>query len=899
MVPSPIRLCAESAESALELLESSADGLSHEEAQRRLEIYGPNELLEKPQPHIVLRFLEQFSDPLILMLVGSAVVSLLLGEVEDAAGIIIALLIVSTVGFVQEYKSEQIVDALKKLTSHTAHVLRSRVVVEVDSSSLVPGDVVVLVPGAFVPADLRVLSSQDLAANESALTGETVPVAKDRGSVSESSAEQLQQRSCMLFMGTTIAAGKGHALVIATGGLTELGKISQMVQDAEAPRTPLQRQMDHLGKQLSVVSTAIVVVICLIGWLQGRSLLHMFTIGVSLAVAAIPEGLPIVVTVTLAVGVGRMAKKNAIVRKLPAVETLGACTVICCDKTGTLTRNEMTVRRVFTTDTINVTGIGYSTEGHFEENGTPVNTPHLQKLLEVGMLCNDAQFGPEGLMGQPTEGAILVAALKGGISDSRNRRQRVKEILFTSETKWMAVAYEGSDKTLEYSVKGAPDTLLDKCVLLQHGEKRIHFSDRHREGVMAVVREYARHGERVVAFAYGSDLESDLTFVGLMAIEDPPRDGVADAVQRVQRSGVRVVMITGDNNDTALSIARHLHIYADGDSSMSGKELSTHTVTSLSEVVNSVSVFYRVTPAHKMLIVQALKHNGNVVAMTGDGINDAPALSAADIGIAMGRGGTDVAKEASQMILVDDNFVTIVSAIEEGKSIFDNTGNFLRFQLTTSVAALSIIALSTFLRFEMPFNAIQILWINIIMDGPPAQSLGMEPMRSDVMKEPPRNPNTPVVTPSMLKNVLSTAALMVLATLGVFFYEDSIYQHTEDDDENEKAMTMAFTTFVWLQMFNAANCRSRTLSVLSLGVWSNPVFVYAIAGSVAGQLCVVYFPFFNYVFDTVPLSFAELLLTVFVASSVLVMDETRKSVFAVGHQSSRRALSRSGDDHRV
>ncbi len=854
------------------LLETSEEGLSAKEVEFRVETFGRNELMEAEKASPVKLLFEKFTEALILLLLASAAISFAIGETADAIGISVAVTLVVLLGFVQEYRSEKSVEALKKLATHRCRVIRSGGIKEVNADELVPGDIIVLNVGDRVPADLRLIESTDIQINESVLTGESESVRKNTLPIKEGKV-LLAERKNMAYTGTIVTDGKGKGLVVATGERTELGKISQMIQTAETRRTPLQLKLDQLGKQLSIFALAVIVVIFVIGSMQGRGFFEMFTIGVSLAVAAIPEGLPIVVTVTLALGVKRMAKRRSIVRKLPAVEALGSTTVICTDKTGTLTQNEMTVTQIYTSEFIEVTGSGYEIDGEFRKNKKridPEKDAALFELLKVGLLCNNAHLD-KTLVGQPTEGSLLSAAYKAGLKDIRKDLRRIEEIPFDSERKWMSISYE-TESGPTYYVKGAAERVLQRCSRYYGKEGVAKLSDAVRDEIMSAHDSMANSALRVIGLAYGSDLDA-LTFTGLVGIMDPPRKGVKKAIKTAKDSGVKVVMITGDSKETALAIAKELHIHDEGSIAFSGDDVHDLSVEELAEKIELVSVFYRVSPEHKMKIVNAYKLRGHVVAMTGDGVNDAPALKAADIGIAMGQSGTDVSKEASEMILVDDNFATIVAAIEEGKSIYYNIKNFLRFELTTSVAALTIVAFSTVLRLPLPLNPMQILWINIIMDGPPAQSLGVEPLDRDVMKRPPRNPDEPVITRSMIFNIVSASAIMVLVTLMIFFWELG-----KNAALDQKAMTMAFTVFVMFQMFNALNCRSEEKSVFSLGFFSNKYVIIAIAASVAMQLGVIYLPFLQYIFDTVALAPKELLLATVAGSTVFIFDEIRKLV---------------------
>ncbi|RMF91081.1 MAG: calcium-transporting P-type ATPase, PMR1-type [Methanobacteriota archaeon] len=860
----------------LETLKTSEKGLDAHEVLLRQERCGKNVLQEAEKVSWMRLFLEKFTEPLIVLLIISAAISFAIGEVADAVGIAVAVSLVSILGFIQEYRSEKSVEALKRLAAHKCRVVREGRTLEVLAEELVPGDIVLLSTGDRVPADLRLIETVNLQIDESILTGESEASEKFTGTI-EKEDTLIADRKNMAYMGTVVTNGNGKGVVIATGEMTELGKISQMIQKVEERRTPLQQKLDQLGKQLSVFGIAIVTVIFVLGAIQGMDFLELFMVAVSLAVAAIPEGLPIVVTITLALGVTRMAKRNAIVRKLPAVEALGATTVICTDKTGTLTRNEMTVRKIYTSEIIEVTGVGYDVEGDFLKDGQridPEKDRHLMKLLETGLLCNNSQLSEKGLIGQPTEGALLTAALKAGLEDKRGELERLEEMPFDSEKKWMAVRYRTAQGGQVF-VKGATEQVLEMCARYFSEEGARSLSRKKREEILGAYSALASEALRVLALAYGDRLE-DLVFLGLAGIMDPPRRGVREAIKKARQSGVKVVMITGDSKETAIAVAKSLDFFEEGSIALSGTDVDNHHLDELAGVVDRVSVFYRVSPEHKMKIVKAFRKKGHIPAMTGDGVNDAPALKIADIGVAMGRAGTDVAKEAAEMILVDDNFATIVAAIEEGKSIYNNIKNFLRFELTTSIAALSVIASSTLLRLPLPLNPIEILWINIIMDGPPAQSLGVEPLDADVMKKPPRDPKEPVVTRRMVLNVLSGALIMFLGTMGLFLWE--LRSGAPNPGFEKRAMTMAFTVFVLFQMFNALNCRSEEKSVFKLGFFTNRYVLLAIAGSMLMQLAVIYIPFLQFIFDTVALSARDLLLATAVASSVFLFDEVRKRV---------------------
>ncbi|KAG1936626.1 calcium-transporting ATPase type 2C [Pimephales promelas] len=680
-------------------------------------------------------------------------------------------------------------------------------------------------------------------------------------------------------MGTLVRCGKAKGIVIGTGENSEFGEVFKMMQAEEAPKTPLQKSMDLLGKQLSLYSFGIIGVIMMVGWLQGKNILDMFTIGVSLAVAAIPEGLPIVVTVTLALGVMRMVKKRAIIKKLPIVETLGCCNVICSDKTGTLTKNEMTVTHLFSSDGqhAEVTGVGYNNSGEVLLDGEVVHgfsNTSFSKIVEAGCVCNDAMIRSNTLMGRPTEGALIALAMKMGLEGLQQEFVRLEEIPFSSEQKWMAVRVvhrTQQDKPAVFYVKGAYEQIIRFCTSYNSKGVTLPLTHQQRDLYQQQKSYMGTAGLRVLAFASGSEMGS-LTFLGLVGIIDPPRAGVKEAVVTLINSGVAVKMITGDSKETAVSIASRLGLYTKGSQSLSGDEVDQMDIQHLSQIVSRIAVFYRASPRHKLKIVKSLQNIGAVVAMTGDGVNDAVALKAADIGVAMGQTGTDVCKEAADMILVDDDFQTILSAIEEGKGIYNNIKNFVRFQLSTSIAALTLISLATLMNFPNPLNAMQILWINIIMDGPPAQSLGVEPVDRDVIRKPPRNVRDSIITRSLIVKILVSSFIIVCGTLFVFWRE------LRDNEITPRDTTMTFTCFVFFDMFNALSSRSQTRMVHEMGLCSNRMFCYAVLGSIMGQLLVIYFPPLQKVFQTESLSILDLLFLLGLTSSVCVVSEVIKKL---------------------
>ncbi|PFH60195.1 hypothetical protein XA68_11324 [Ophiocordyceps unilateralis] len=990
-------------EAAAELRTSLIHGLSPNEALTRLGHYGPNEIPHEPPEPLWLRFVKQFQEPLIMLLLVSAGASVLLGNMDDAISITVAVTIVVTVGFVQEYRSERSIEALNHLVPNHAHLVRggpSRSFVppkspawpptvkeesdEADGSGadtpvndvldatsskvmaaqLVPGDLVLFTTGDRIPADIRVTKSSDLSIDQSNLTGETEPVritseARSRrvnalgithvqlprpnslapgdGLESEGGGDAHN----VAYMGTLVKSGYGQGIVFATGGSTHFGTIATSVSSTESPRSPLQLSMDELGSQLSKASFAVIGLISLVGWLQGKRLLEIFTISISLAVAAIPEGLPIIVTVTLALGVHRMARLNAIVRRMPKVETLGSVNVVCTDKTGTLTTNHMTTSELWyfgAGDPLDVTSDSENIETKLSQA--------FMRILRIGNVANNARlarnYTENGVaatavlsstlgreqagsysrwVGQPTDVAMLDLIDRFKEHDVRESLgPRIGETPFSSERKWMGVTI-GSDVRGEkdYSyMKGAVEMVLAACNSYIDKDCREMVLDaaRRREALDAA-ETMASKGLRVLAFASGSVPRSskgrsssgaprsgtpgpelvagspgrtlvesyeDLTFAGLVGMSDPPRPGVGRSIRRLMRGGVKVIMITGDAETTALAIGRQLgmNIVAPTAHSASqnaikpvlgGDEVDVMSDQDLAQALQHTSIFARTNPDHKLKIIRALQSRGDIVAMTGDGVNDAPALKKADIGISMGRHGTDVAKEASDMILTDDDFSTILRAIEEGKGIFSNIQNFLTFQLSTSAASLSLVLLCTFFGFKTPLNAMQILWINIIMDGPPAQSLGVEKVDADVMNRPPRKRNDSVLTRAVLTRVLTSASIIMVGTMLVYSNE-----MLADGQVTRRDTTMTFTCFVFFDMFNALSCRSESKSVLrgEMGLFANNLFNWAVSLSVLCQLLVIYLPWLQEVFQTEAIGIGDLLRLLMLCSTVFWVDEARK-----------------------
>uniref|UniRef100_A0A8B9TFN6 Calcium-transporting ATPase n=1 Tax=Anas platyrhynchos TaxID=8839 RepID=A0A8B9TFN6_ANAPL len=791
------------------------NGLKNCEVCHRRAFHGWNEFDISEDEPLWKKYISQFINPLIMLLLASAVISVLMHQFDDAVSITV------------EYRSEKSLEELSKLVPPECHCVREGRVEHTLARDLVPGDTVCLSVGDRVPADLRLFEAADLSIDESSLTGETAPCSKSIAPQPAATNGDLTSRSNIAFMGTLVRCGKAKGIVIGTGENSEFGEVFKMMQAEEAPKTPLQKSMDLLGKQLSLYSFGIIGVIMLVGWLQGKHILDMFTIG-------------------LALGVMRMVKKRAIVKKLPIVETLGCCNVICSDKTGTLTKNEMTVTHIFTSDGqhAEVTGVGYNRFGEVMLDGEVIhgyNNPSISKIVEAGCVCNDAVIRNNTLMGKPTEGALIALAMKMGLDGIQEDYVRKAEYPFSSEQKWMAVKCvhrAQQDKPEVCFMKGAYEQVIKYCTSYNCKGQTLPLAQQQREQYQQEKTSMGSAGLRVLALASGPEL-GQLTFLGLVGIVDPPRTGVKEAVTTLIMSGVAIKMITGDSQETAVAIASRLGLYSKNSQAISGEEIDDLDIQQLSQITPKVAVFYRASPRHKLKIIKSLQNNGAVVAMTGDGVNDAVALKAADIGVAMGQTGTDVCKEAADMILVDDDFQTIMSAIEEGKGIYNNIKNFVRFQLSTSIAALTLISLATLMNFPNPLNAMQILWINIIMDGPPAQSLGVEPVDKDVIQKPPRNlKDNNVITP--------------------------------------RDTTMTFTCFVFFDMFNALSSRSQTKSVFEIGLCSNKMFCYAVLGSIMGQLLVIYFPPLQKVFQTESLSILDLLFLLGLTSSVCIVTEIIK-----------------------
>lgn len=881
------------AEEAAMLLETDLKrGLSLFEVKRRQKQFGPNTVSEKKGRGPLVRFLLQFHQPLVYILLVAAGVTGFLEEWVDAMVILGVVLVNAVVGFIQESKAEKALESLKKMVTTEATVLRDAKKMRVLSAELVPGDIVFLQSGDRVPADIRLYQVKELQVDESALTGESVPVEKT--SVTLAPQTVLADRRNMAYAGTMVTSGQAGGIVIATGDHTEAGRISKLISETESLATPLTRKIAAFSKWLVLVILALAALTFFIGWIRGEPALEMFKAAVALAVGAIPEGLPAALTITLAIGVKRMAKRRAIIRKLPAVETLGSTTVICSDKTGTLTENQMTVQEIWAGGVLySVTGSGYDPEGQVLYNGREVeakDAPALSECLTAGILCNDSQLQQEdgrwSVQGDPTEGALIVAARKLGLSEEtlKTKLPRVDVIPFESERQYMATLHgvTGGQETLIY-MKGAVERVLERCSQQISSQGTIEILD--RISPLRAAEQMAARGLRVLAFArkpcldchlkFGhQDVASDLTFIGLQGMIDPPRAEVIRAVEECKEAGVRVKMITGDHALTASAVAREIGL-ADSETqteALTGAQLSELTDQELIEVAERSQVFARVAPEQKLKLVEALQEKGHVVAMTGDGVNDAPALKKADIGIAMGITGTDVAKGTADMILTDDNFATIVAAVEEGRRLFDNLIKFITWTLPTNGGEGLVILAAVLVGAALPILPVQILWINMTTAVLLGLMLAFEPMEPDVMKRPPRDPKASILSGQLLWRVVLVSAILLTGAFGLFVIEKKLGADTA------QARTVAVNVFFLVELFYLFNCRSLTRSMWSIGLFSNPWVILGSVSMILAQLFFTYAPFMNTVFHSAPIGLESWGRIMFLAAAGYLIVEMEKGV---------------------
>jgi len=859
---------AMSPDSVVAALDSSETGLDDDEARRRLEEYGENVLQEVGGPNALRLFLRQFANVLVCVLIVAAAVSVAVGEHLDAAAIMAIVILNAVFGFLQEYRAEQAVEALRKLASPTAMVLRCGQQTQVQASEVVPGDVLVLESGAKVAADARLLQAVNLQADESLLTGESVPV--EKASEALRSRLAVADRANMVYMGTNISYGRGRAVVLNTGMTTEMGQIAEQVQAPEITRTTLEVKIARLAKGLTIGITVLGAALFVVGLIAQRDPIEMFMMAVSLAVSAIPEGLPAVVTLSLALAVRRMANRNAIVKRLAASETLGSTTVICSDKTGTMTANEMTVARIYADGRfLEVSGVGYQPEGDIRLDGEAValeDWPVLARLAQVGVLCNDADLVRTDevwdVVGNPTEGALLPLARKIGLDEQELRQQvpRLHEVPFDSERKRMSTVHPTTDDALLVAIKGAPEVLLERCTHLLTNAAVTELEPQRVEQTLSAAAQMAADALRVLAFAYrlapaDADLrdpeavESELVFIGLVGMIDPPRPEVPEAIRVCEQAGVRVIMLTGDHKITAAAVARQIGLLQDGDGVVTGDEVEQMDEQELAREVEQIAVYARVAPAHKVRILRALQDCGHVVGMTGDGVNDAPALKRSDIGVGMAQKGTDVTREVSDIVLADDNFSTIVAAVEEGRVVYDNIRKFARFLLSANFDEFVTISVAILLGWPLPLLPLQILWINIVTDGLPALALGVGPAEEAVMRRPPRDPRENMLA-DMLPYLVVAALVAAACALTAFRWE------LLATGDVVMARTLVLTQVVCFELFLVFNCQSDRASVWTLG-FRNRALVGAVLLSALMHVCLVYLPFTQRVFKLGPMGLAD------------------------------------------
>jgi Ca2+-transporting ATPase len=875
-------------------------GLASAQVEPRAAQYGPNQLREGKAISPLALLLEQFTDFIVLTLIAAAIISGFLGEWLDAIAIIAIVILNALLGFFQEYRAERALAALKQLAAPSALVVRDGETRSIPGVGLVPGDIVLLRAGDLVPADMRLLDTQMLKIEEAALTGESAAVSKapvNSLAVDTAIADQVN----MAHAGTVVVQGRARGVVTATGMRTQLGRIAGLVAEIEEEETPLQKRLDEVGRYLVYIILLVVALVFAAGVWRGDSPVNMFLVAVSLAVAAVPEGLAAVVTIALALGMRRMVSRNALIRKLPAVETLGSATVVCTDKTGTLTENEMTVRKIVLPDRIvSVTGEGFSSAGEFRVDGTPIrpqDDPHLELALTIGALCNTSELQPIGenryrVIGDPTEGALLIAARKADLSsDLVGSYKFVSEIPFDSTRKRMTMIYtrraeeEDEDEgELIAFVKGAPESVIPLCTHIQTNGRVSALDANARAELLDTNARLAAEAHRLLAMAYrrlddtdeisAEAVERDLVFVALMGMMDPPRAEAKEAVQQAQRAGIQVAMITGDHVETALAVARELGIAApDHSGALTGTDLDRLTDRELAEVVGKVRVYARVSPEHKLRIVRALKARNEIVAMTGDGVNDAPALKEASIGIAMGITGTDVAKEASDMVLLDDNFASIVSAIQEGRAIFDNIRRFIHFVLSHNIGEVLAMFVATLIGWPLPLLPIQILWINLVTDSLPALALGVEKAEPEIMERPPRPVGERILPNRLLALMFAQGTIVAISTLAAFAIEYTTTGNVH------RSQAVAFAASILAQNVQAFNVRSNRRSIFQLGVFSNLYLIGAFVLVFITLLGLLYIPPLQTIFQTVPLSLRDWALISALALLPLVVMEIGKFVW--------------------
>jgi Ca2+-transporting ATPase len=873
-------------ERVLHSLKTGREGLSGGEAQRRLREFGYNELIERKRITPLQIFLSQFKDVFVIMLLVATGIAFLIGEIIDASTIAVIVILNSMVGFIQEYRSEKAMEAMRKLTAPRARVVRDGREKIIPAREVVPGDITVLETGDRIPADGRLIEAIELKMNEAVLTGESTPVGKVTETIDERT--PVPDRKNFVFMATHVIHGRGRAVITSTGMQTQFGKIAEMVQEVEEEEMPLKRKLEGFAKRLGMFVVVICAVIFALELYEifiirihpeveaVRGIITAFQTSVALAVSAVPEGLPAVVTVSLALGARELARRKAIIRKLASTETLGATTVICSDKTGTLTKGEMTVREIYVNGrVIGVTGVGYESVGDFLWGGRPIQPKkdvNLSLLLRAGTLCTNAQYDGKDILGDTTEGALIVAAAKAGMTkkDLEAAYPRVHEVPFTSERKRMTTVHRTPDGKLVAYVKGATEIILERCTHVLRDGKPKRLDEQGRRAILTTNEEMARRALRVLAVAYrelprvkkieDEAVERDLIFVGLMGMIDPPREEAIEANRLCQQAGIKTVMITGDHKLTAIAIAKELGMLKSGRV-LTGTELDQLSDEEFEKIVEEVTVYARVSPEHKIRIVRALKKKGHIVAMTGDGVNDAPALKEADIGVAMGITGTDVTREASDMVLADDNFATIVKAVEGGRTIYDNIRKFSFFLLRCNFDELAVIGTFALLGLELPLTASMILWINLVTDGGPALALSMDPPDKDVMRRPPRNPKEGILH-GRLASIIISFICQFLGTAVLFYLAYYVWGRPLAE-----ARTLAFAQATLRELFIVWNCRSERHNAFKMGFTSNKFLLLAVLLSALGTLLIPYVGLFG----TIPLDLTEWLIVLCISLSAFLM----------------------------
>lgn len=873
-------------------------GLTSSKVSENLEKYGRNELQEADKKSMLAKVVEQFTDPMIIVLLVAAVLSGIVGEWIDSVIILAIVVLNAALSIYQEGKAEEALEALQKMASPTAKVIRDGKEQSVASSDLVPGDIVKLETGDIVPADLRLFDSYNLKIDESSLTGESVAVDKFAEENYEGVVE-IGDRENMAYSSTIVSYGRSMGIVVDTGEKTEIGKIATSLASQEDEMTPLQKKLAQLSKFLGILVVGVCIIVFVVGMLYGHELIEMFLTSISLAVAAIPEGLPAIVTIVLSMGMQRMAENNAIVKKLLAVETLGTTTFICSDKTGTLTQNEMTVVKAFIDDkVIDISGTGYTPEGTMTIDGNDIKIDDVQSLytlLNISVLTNDADITQEegnyGVMGDPTEGALITFASKMNIDKANANTQypRIQEIPFDSTRKMMSTFHNNfiEGKTVSFT-KGAPDIILERCTKILKDGKVVDITEADRKAIADKNSEFASSALRVLSYAFrihdtmpaeltSDSIENEMIFVGLTGMIDPARPEAKTAIAECKSAGIVPVMITGDYLETAVAIAQELGIIDNKEDAIMGRELNNMSEEELREVVKHTRVFARVSPENKVQIVTALKQNGEITAMTGDGVNDAPAIKKADIGIAMGITGTDVAKNTAEVILTDDNFATIVNAVEEGRIIYSNIKKFVTFLLSANIGEVLVVLISILMNLPTPFIPIQLLWINLVTDSFPALALGVEKGDEDIMEQPPRDPNEPILNRDAIIQVLTLAVGITVGTLIAYYYALGHF-----DRHIESARTVAFATMITAELTKVFSIRSPKYTVFHIGFFSNPTLVKAVAFAFILMFIVIYVPFVQPLFQTITLGLEHWAVILPCALLPFVLNEARKAIFKPG-----------------